>query len=253
MHSTVLNLYKKIGETPLERLERFRSEDPQYRDAILSYAGRLDPLACGVLIVLANEENRNKQAYLELDKEYEVDILFGIATDSYDPLGIVSTVLDVPLDADTVTEALRSFLGTYEQTYPPFSSKPVAGRPLFEHARNDNIAKITLPSRTVTVRSIELVGLRYVSKDDLEKNILERIHLVNGDFRQEKIISGWHRLFTVLEERQHPVARFKIHCSSGTYVRRIAHELGLLLSSAALALSITRTRVGEYYITDSFR
>jgi hypothetical protein len=41
----VLNLYKARGETPLQRIERFRKENPEYKNIPLSYAGRLDPMA----------------------------------------------------------------------------------------------------------------------------------------------------------------------------------------------------------------
>ncbi len=84
----VLKLYKNRGETPLECLERFRKNNPEYKDEKMTYAGRLDPLAKGVLLVLVGEECKNKEKYLCLDKEYEVDVLFGFATDTYDVLGI---------------------------------------------------------------------------------------------------------------------------------------------------------------------
>ena len=55
----------------------------------MTYAGRLDPMASGVLLVLAGEETKNKDKYLGLDKEYDFEILFGFATDTYDILGKV--------------------------------------------------------------------------------------------------------------------------------------------------------------------
>jgi tRNA U55 pseudouridine synthase TruB len=53
----VINLYKRLGETPRERLERLRSQRPHYQYETLSYAGRLDPMAEGVLICLVGAEN----------------------------------------------------------------------------------------------------------------------------------------------------------------------------------------------------
>ena len=50
--SGIVQIYKNEGETPLECLERFRVEQPLYKDATLSYAGRLDPMAEGILLVL---------------------------------------------------------------------------------------------------------------------------------------------------------------------------------------------------------
>ena len=48
----VVNLYKQMGETPRERLERLRQQRPYYEHEVLSYAGRLDPMAEGVLLCL---------------------------------------------------------------------------------------------------------------------------------------------------------------------------------------------------------
>jgi tRNA pseudouridine55 synthase len=84
----VLKLYKKVGETPLECLERFRKNHPKFKNQKMTYAGRLDPLAEGELLVLVGESCKNKEKYLKLDKEYLVDILFGFETDSYDLLGL---------------------------------------------------------------------------------------------------------------------------------------------------------------------
>jgi tRNA U55 pseudouridine synthase TruB len=60
MTEKVLNLYKNPGETPLERLDRFRGEHLEYKDEKLSYVGRLDPLAEGVMLVVIGDENQNR-------------------------------------------------------------------------------------------------------------------------------------------------------------------------------------------------
>ncbi len=87
----IISIYKKLGETPLECLNRLRLEKPDYKEAVLSYAGRLDPMAEGVLLVLVGEENKNREKYLSLSKTYIVEILWGIETDTYDLLGRVSS------------------------------------------------------------------------------------------------------------------------------------------------------------------
>ena len=85
----IILLNKKEGETPLEALDRFRMANPKYKDEKMTYAGRLDPMASGVLLVLVGEEIKQKDKYLALNKEYEFEILFGFATDTYDILGKV--------------------------------------------------------------------------------------------------------------------------------------------------------------------
>jgi len=51
----ILNLYKNMGETPLECLERFKVENPKWQGVPMTYAGRLDPMAKGLLLVLAGD------------------------------------------------------------------------------------------------------------------------------------------------------------------------------------------------------
>ena len=58
---SVLNLYKKVGETPLECIKRFQSDHPEYQGEKMTYAGRLDPLASGVLLVLVGKECKQKE------------------------------------------------------------------------------------------------------------------------------------------------------------------------------------------------
>ena len=85
----IITLHKEQGETPLECIERWRAEHKEYLGIALSYLGRLDPMAEGVLLVAVGEENKNREAYLGLDKEYEFEVLFGFETDTYDLLGVV--------------------------------------------------------------------------------------------------------------------------------------------------------------------
>jgi tRNA pseudouridine55 synthase len=112
----VLRLYKNPGETPLECLERFRVANPEYTNEKMTYAGRLDPMAEGVLIVLAGEECKKKDEYLGLDKEYIFEVLFGIQSDTYDILGI-------PKIAEKKDFDIKSFVGKRIQEYPAYSSR----------------------------------------------------------------------------------------------------------------------------------
>jgi len=86
----ILLLNKKEGETPLEALNALRHKrGKKYQDIKMTYAGRLDPMASGVLLVLLGEETKNKEKYIALDKEYEFEVLFCVATDTYYILGKV--------------------------------------------------------------------------------------------------------------------------------------------------------------------
>ena len=83
-------LYKTVGQTPLECMELWRQTKPELKDTPLAYAGRLDPMAEGVLLVLIGEECKKQADYHNLDKEYEFEILFGVHSDSGDVLDLSS-------------------------------------------------------------------------------------------------------------------------------------------------------------------
>src|SRR6185436_8316630 len=93
--SEVLRLCKNLGETPLACIERFRSERPEYAKTNMTYLGRLDPMAEGLLLVLAGN-TKDKQQYLDSDKAYEFEVLWGFETDTYDILGLVTGAGPMP-------------------------------------------------------------------------------------------------------------------------------------------------------------
>jgi tRNA pseudouridine55 synthase len=132
MKDRVIKVYKKVGETPLDCIHNLKKERPELGLLPMTYAGRLDPLAEGVLLILVGEECNKKDEYLNLPKEYEVDVLFGFATDTYDILGKVMKY-ETPSEIlfERSSEILPNFIGKVKQSYPPYSSRPVNGKPLF--------------------------------------------------------------------------------------------------------------------------
>ncbi|PSO45951.1 MAG: tRNA pseudouridine(55) synthase, partial [Parcubacteria group bacterium QH_9_35_7] len=61
-------LDKPISLTPLQTIEKFKEQNPKYKDKKMSYAGRLDPMAEGLLLCLVGEENKNREEYQQLEK-----------------------------------------------------------------------------------------------------------------------------------------------------------------------------------------
>ena len=88
----VIYLWKPVGVTPLQFLNIFKEKHSEYKNETLSYAGRLDPVAEGILIVLVGDENKKREKYLGLDKQYVSEIVFGISTDTFDQLGLITNV-----------------------------------------------------------------------------------------------------------------------------------------------------------------
>ncbi len=250
----IVNLYKALGETPRERLERLRVQKAHYAHEVLSYAGRLDPMAEGVLLCLVGSANKHREQYLDLSKEYVLDVLFGFSTDTYDVLGRVMDTGDPSsVRKAAIQKGLNEFRGHVAQEYPPFSSKVVAGKSLFEWARGNALGALVLPERSVLVYDISLQGLYKVREPELLQYIEAGVDKVQGDFRQEEILRLWKRNLKAQGERTFPCATIKVACSSGTYMRSIAHALGRELGVPALALHILRTKVGEYSVENSLR
>ncbi|HVV39073.1 MAG TPA: hypothetical protein VHD31_01985 [Candidatus Paceibacterota bacterium] len=250
----VVNLYKNLGETPRERLERLRVQKAHYAHEVLSYAGRLDPMAEGVLLCLVGSANKRREQYLDLSKEYVLDILFGFSTDTYDVLGRVMDTGDASrVKLKAVEKGLNEFRGHVAQEYPPFSSKTVGGKSLFEWARGNALGALVLPERSVIVYDIALEGAYKVSEPQLLSYIEAGIDKVQGDFRQEEIMRLWKRNLKANGTREFPCATIRVSCSSGTYMRSIAHALGKELGVPALALHILRTQVGDYKVENALR
>lgn len=254
MDGEVLNLYKHLGETPRERLERLRVQRPEYRHEVLSYAGRLDPMAEGVLLCLVGAANKRREPYLDMTKNYTLDVLFGFSTDTYDILGRVMEKGDpAQVERAAIAKALNEFRGSVSQEYPPFSSKTVEGKSLIEWARAGAIGAMVLPRRTVTIYDITLTALYKVDEPTLLAYIEDNVDKVQGDFRQDDILRLWKRNLRKEGAREFPCATIEISCSSGTYARSIAHGLGQELGTPALALHILRTKVGEYGVEKSMK
>ena len=219
-------VYKRVGETPLECLERFRVENGISNSIPMTYAGRLDPLAEGALLILIGEECKKKDEYLGFDKEYEVEILFGIKTDTYDPLGLITDVKKVHEDEID----FNKYICKFRQEYPAYSSKVIAMKDVPEE----------LPSREVEIYSIDVLDSYKILGSEVYKKALEKVSLVIGDFRQQKIAEGWSSFVKKYSEENFKIMRIKVTCSSGTYMRSLANNLG------GLAFSIKRTAIGAY-------
>jgi tRNA pseudouridine55 synthase len=250
-------LDKKIGETPLECLERFRASKitagfVEFSDTPMTYAGRLDPMASGKLLILTGEDCKRKQDYLGLDKEYEVEILFGIDTDTYDILGRISRVDASPSPiAERFGKATQKYVGTFRQAYPAYSSKTIDGKQLHTHAREGTLPdESEIPRRAVTIYSIEKMEERKIFGAEIARTAIDRISKVTGDFRQAEIIRDWSE-FGISDRALHArslfsVIKIRVVCGSGAYMRSLAKNIGTDIGVGAIAFSINRTKIGEF-------
>jgi len=251
MNETI-SVYKKSGETPLECTERFRNENVLYENVPIGYAGRLDPMAEGVLLLLIGDANKERDEYMSLPKTYTIDILFGVETDSYDILGKVAHLEDSGrLTSKDISAVLEKFVGEFKVPYPPFSSKPVSGKPLFRWARENRLHEIDIPNTKGHINKIEYLKTRHISALDLLKIVSNKINNISGDFRQKEIIKTWEDSLDVRKDQNFAVATVRVWCESGTYMRSLAHLSGEKLGTGAIALYILRESVGGYGIKNT--
>lgn len=124
----------------------------------MGHGGTLDPLASGVLIIGVERGTKALEQFLWCKKTYETVVVFGASSDSYDRMGKLLKMAPYEhITRDAVAEALDTFLGTTKQTPPLFSALKMNGKPLYEYAREGLPIPRDIPTRDVTVDSIELV------------------------------------------------------------------------------------------------
>ncbi len=240
-------VYKNIGETPLEVINRFRKSNNKFSSSSITYAGRLDPMAEGLLILLTDEKVHEKEHYLNLEKTYEIEILWGVGTDTEDLLGIITdTKFQIP-NKDAVEDYLKKSVGVFEQNYPAYSSKPVNGKPLFAWAREGKLHEVQIPSHEVSIFNTEYLERKEILSIDLYKILEERIKLVSGDFRQKEILKKWEQVLRN-SSQNYIIDKFTVSVSSGFYVRQFVSDMAKHFETAGTTFYIKRLKIGEYTI-----
>jgi tRNA pseudouridine55 synthase len=200
----ILLINKEKGPTSFGAIEQVKRK---FKLTKIGHSGTLDPLAKGLLMVLIGKATKISD-YLPSDKEYEMEVTFGKATNTDDAEGDVINESPVPADLEPKIKALLpGFTGEIVQVPPKFSAIKKDGQKLYELAR---AGKEVVPEpRTVTVHSIEL----------LECGVDK--------------------------------ASLKVSCSSGTYMRSIARDLGEKLGTCGFLSGLTRTKIGEFTLKQS--
>jgi tRNA pseudouridine(55) synthase len=271
-HGTA-SVWKPLGKTPLEIANAFRAHGIFVRgrrvpvpDSVpIGYAGRLDPMAEGVLLLLLGDTCKEIARYRDHDKTYIVEVLLGVKTDTGDLLGIAKKVAPLQDTSQTfsqnnLAEFLQEFIGAHEWEYPVFSSKTVQGKPLFRWFYEGRIGDIVIPKRTMVIHTVRFVGVREISVSELREQVHARIAQVTQveevdkewgkDFRRTEVLAVWgshlgeHTTATTETSHGFTVLTFECQCGSGTYMRTLAEKIGEKIGVPACAFSIMRIQVG---------
>lgn len=252
-----ITLDKNVGETPLQAIETWRVRHPEYAQTPATYAGRLDPMASGKLLILLGDECKKLKEYTGLDKEYEIEVVLGLGTDTGDALGlpyIGPARYPTPQELERSCQAVT---GQHTVAYPAFSSKTVNGVPLFQYALEHRLDEIDIPTHTETIYGIRLHTYQKISGVQLQERIQAHLTCVprtddpakrlGADFRQDQIRDAWTKELTARADMLFPIAHLTVTCASGTYMRTLADRLGKEFGTSGFALFIHRTKIGRYW------
>lgn len=245
---TVIPIYKFPGETPLATIDRLRVAYPEYAEIPLTYAGRLDPMADGLLLLLAGEARFSKDEYLKLPKTYVITALFGVSTDTGDLLGMpkIQENIDISELVTNIQAVLPKFLGTIDQKYPAFSSKPIDGKPSFVHAKLGR--DVEKQEHSVEIQAISLESIEEITSEKLFHDITKKISQVPGDFRQNEIREAWQK--ALQNKAIFKIVRLVISCGSGTYMRQLIPDIAENIGILGCCHHIYRSKVGDFGLTE---
>ena len=178
----------------------------------VGHAGTLDPFATGLLILGVNKATRLLAFLLGLDKSYIATMRLGEVTDTDDLTGtVVSKTSAFDLDEVTILKAVTAHIGTQMQMPSTYSAKKVDGVRAYEKARRGE--DVSLTPKQITISNISNV-------------------------RIQKMHDGID-------------VEFEVSCSSGTYIRALARDVGQELLVGGHLRALRRVSIGAFSIAEA--
>lgn len=178
-----------------------------FRTKKVGHAGTLDPMATGVLVLGIGRGTKLLAHYVAHDKVYAATMRLGQTTDTEDAEGALTCEVDASSVSDhAIREHVRELTGEILQVPSSVSAIKVDGKRAYELAREGK--EVNLRARPVTVHSFEMLETRRHGT------------LVDVDVR--------------------------VHCSSGTYIRALARDLGASLTVGGHLTALRRESVGTF-------
>lgn len=214
MSSGLVLIDKPSGWTSHDVVARLRKLAGTRR---VGHAGTLDPMATGLLLIGVNSATKLLTFLVGENKTYEATIRLGAATITDDKESEFTTVANQDdvraLTVDRLETALAGLRGPIEQVPSSVSAIKVDGERAYAKVRSGD--EVKLKARPVTVERFEVIGEpRLVTEGG------------NNFFDFDAIID----------------------CSSGTYIRALARDLGTALGVGGHLTALRRTKIGSYSI-----
>ncbi len=202
---------KPAGLTSHDVVDRVRHLTGEKR---VGHAGTLDPFATGLLIVgVGRNATREMQKLVGLDKTYEAVFVLGATSDTDDRTGVITPAptKPLPLAKGELEGVLSQFIGEISQIPPTYSAIKIGGKKMYEEARKGK--PMEAKARLVNIHTFEIRPLGPIGP-------------------------------TVKLEA-------KITCSSGTYIRSLARDLGQALGGGGYVEQLRRTSIGPFSIQEA--
>ena len=206
MPNGILIVDKPAGWTSQDVTAKLRGV---FHEKRVGHGGTLDPMATGVLPVFIGRATRAVPFFEHADKVYEATLRLGLVTDTQDLTGRPLEEHPVDITQEQLEAVLASFRGEIQQIPPMYSAIKVNGQKLYQLARQGK--EIERAARPVTIFELTLVD-----HDNSQFSIL------NSQFA------------------------LRVHCSKGTYVRTLCHDVGAALGCGGCMAALRRTRAGRY-------
>ncbi len=179
----------------------------------VGHAGTLDPMATGVLVLGLGRATRLLGYISGQDKAYTATIRLGVATVTDDAEGEVTSSSSAhEVGEDAIRVGLASLTGNIEQVPSSVSAIKVDGRRSYARVRAGE--DVALPARPVTVFALDLITITRPTPDLIDLQV-------------------------------------SVECSTGTYVRALARDLGTGLGVGGHLTALRRTRVGGFSIEEA--
>ncbi|MGE4552545.1 MAG: tRNA pseudouridine(55) synthase TruB [Desulfovibrionaceae bacterium] len=151
----VLVLNKPSGPTSAACLTRIKHDLGQ---AKIGHAGTLDPLACGVLLVLLGQATKIAPYLTGQTKTYRGTLRLGVVTDTFDIQGEVLEEHEVNVPPEAVEAAILAWRDLTEQEVPAYSAAKHHGKPLYALARSGQ--DVPVKTKAVTISRVEVLNVR---------------------------------------------------------------------------------------------
>lgn len=197
----------------------------------VGHAGTLDPMATGVLVLGLGRATRLLTYLVGADKEYHATIRLGLSTVTDDAEGEALESRDASgVTLEDVLPVVRSLTGPIAQVPSAVSAVKVDGRRSYARVRAGE--EVVLPPRPVTVHRFEVIDLR-------------RVH-GTAPAVADPAVAAPAVVDPAVVDPAVVDLDVEVACSSGTYVRALARDLGEALSVGGHLTALRRTRVGPY-------